>query len=134
MSNESPRKWVLWVGWIISALPALMLLFSASMKLFAHSPENDKFVEEHLGWPLRYMSGLAILELCVTLVYLVPQTAVLGAILIAAYLGGATATHVRVGDVPIVQVILGMLAWLGLLLREPRLRPLLPIRLKGSRT
>jgi len=125
------KKWVVWTGWIISALPVLMLLFSAAGKIFVHSSENDKFIEEHLGWPVRYMTGLAILEICCTLLYLIPQTAVLGAILVAAYLGGATATHVRVGDVPIFQVVLGMLAWLGLLLREPRLRPLLPIRRLG---
>jgi hypothetical protein len=134
MLAEPPKKWVFWLGWIISLLPALMLLFSAGMKLFAHSPESDKYVEEHLGWPARYMTGLAILELCVTVIYLIPRTAVLGAILVVGYLGGATATHVRVAELPIIQVLLGMLAWLGLLLREPRLRPLLPIRVSRSDT
>ena len=63
------------------------------------------------------------------MVYLIPQTAVLGAILLAGYVGGAICTHWRVGDPFIVQIVLGICVWLGLYLREPRLKALLPLRL-----
>jgi hypothetical protein len=62
------------------------------------------------------------------LIYAIPQTAVLGAILLTGYMGGAIATHVRVGDGVVVHIIIGVLVWLGLFLREPRLRAILPWR------
>jgi hypothetical protein len=74
------------------------------------------------------LTPLAILELTVVIVYLIPQTAVLGAVLLTGYIGGALCTHWRVGDPFIVHIVLGLLMWLGLYLREPRLKPLLPIR------
>ena len=74
------------------------------------------------------MFGLGILEFAVAAIYLIPRTAVLGAILIAAYMGGAVAAHVRVGDPFVVQIGIGVLAWLGLWMRDTRLRSLIPIR------
>ncbi|MBA2333394.1 MAG: DoxX family protein [Blastocatellia bacterium] len=68
---------------------------------------------ERLGWKMSQMTGLGILEIAVTIIYLIPRTAVLGAILISAYLGAATATHVRIGDPFFMTIILGLLAWLG---------------------
>jgi hypothetical protein len=74
------------------------------------------------------MFALGILEVSCVIIFLIPRTAVLGAILIAAYMGGATATHVRVGDPFYATVLVGVFVWLGLWLREPRLRALLPLR------
>jgi hypothetical protein len=71
---------------------------------------------------------LAILELSCAVIYLIPATSVLGAILLAGYMGGAICTHWRAGDPFVVQAVLGILVWLGLGLREPRLRALLPLR------
>jgi len=121
----TPSKGLLWTGRILSALPVLMLLFSAAMK-FSGSPDLAKGFA-HLGWKIELAPGLGVLELVCTLLYAVPRTSVLGAILLTAYLGGATATHVRVGDPYVATVIVGVVIWGGLFLRYPRLRELLPL-------
>ena len=119
-------KKILWTSYVLSALPVLMLLFSAAMK-FTKSPDIVQGFA-HLGWPERLAIPLGILELTCTAIYVIPRTSVLGAILLAAYLGGATATHVRIGEAPYLQVLLGVLVWAGLYLRDSRLRALLPLR------
>ncbi len=117
----------LWAGRIISALPALLLLFSGVAKLMKPVPIVQGFA--HFGYPETLILGIGILEIACTIVYLIPRTSVLGAILLTGYLGGATATNVRVGD-PLffVPAVLGVLVWAGLFLREDRLRALLPLR------
>jgi hypothetical protein len=119
-------KWTLWAGYLMSTLPVLMLLLSAFMKFVKPAPVIEGFV--HLGYPESLALGLGILELVCTVIYLVPRSAILGAILLTGYLGGATATHVRIGDPFFVPVILGVLIWGGLFLRDPRLRELIPLR------
>lgn len=119
-------KKMLWTGRILSALPVLMLIFSAVMK-FVMPPDAAKGFE-HLGYPVSLAFALGIVELTCTLLYVIPRTSVLGAILLAAYLGGATATHVRVGEPFYLPILLGVLVWAGLYLRDPRLRALLPLR------
>jgi DoxX-like protein len=104
----------------------LMLVFSAVMKFLKPKEVMEGFV--HLGYPERLALGLGILELACTLLYVIPQTAVLGAILLTAYLGGATASHVRIGEPFYTPIILCVLVWLGLFLRDPRLRALIPLR------
>jgi len=116
-----------WIGRVLSAIPVGMMLFSAAMKLHP-SPEVVQFTVNHLGYPEAVLTTLAILELTCVVVYVIPRTAVLGAILLTGYLGGAVASHFRVGDPPIAQVLLGVLAWGGLYLRDERLRALLPLR------
>ena len=86
----------------------------------------------HLGIPDRLALGLGVLELACTVIYLIPRTAVLGAILLTGYLGGAILTHLRVGDPVIMPAVLGVLVWGGLFLREPRLRELIPLRRAGE--
>lgn len=113
-------------GYVMSTLPVLMLTFSAVMKL-AHPPQLDEGFA-HLGWPVNYALGLGILELACTIIYLIPRTAILGAILLTGYMGGAMATHVRIGEDVVVHVILGVVIWGGLYLRDPRLRALIPLR------
>lgn len=125
--NPAPTKMV-WAGRVVSALPVLGLLLSAMMKFV--QPAGMEAGMQHLGWNMDKAFGLGILELVCTALYAVPQTSVLGAILLTGYLGGATATHARVGDPWFAPVILGILVWLGLFLREPRLRELLPLRSK----
>ena len=121
------RKTTVWIGWVLSAIPIGMMLFSAAMKLNP-SPQVIEFTDKHLGYPATAFMMLAILEITCVVVYAIPQTAVLGAILMTGYLGGAIASHFRVGDMPIPQVLLGVLAWAGLYLRDERLRALLPLR------
>lgn len=121
-----PSRKALWAGWILSVPPALLLVFSAGMK-FRDAPDMAQTLA-HLGWPERSLRPLGILELTCTLLFLIPRTAALGAILLAGYMGGAIATHARLGEPVVVQAGIGLLAWLGLYLREPRLRELIPLR------
>ncbi len=116
----------LWAGWIMSALPALMLLFSGVMKLLKPAMVVEGFV--HLGYDESIALGLGIVEIVCTVIYLIPQTCVLGAILLTGYLGGATATHVRIGEAFIAPIVLGVLVWGGVYLRDARLRALIPLR------
>jgi uncharacterized membrane protein YphA (DoxX/SURF4 family) len=116
---------VRWTGRIMSLLPVLMLLFSAIMKL-VHPPQLDEGFA-HLGLPVTMAFGLGMLELACTVVYLIPRTAVLGAILLTGYLGGAILAHLRVGDPYYTQFIFGVLVWGGLYLRDPRLRLQIPL-------
>lgn len=123
--TSASRK-MLWAGRVVSTIPVLLLLFSAGMKLVKPTPVVEGFAK--LGYPEHLAMPLGVLELACTMAYLIPRTNVLGAILLTAYLGGATATHVRVGDPFLGPVIFGVLVWAGLFLRDPRIRMLLPIR------
>ncbi|MCE9527733.1 MAG: DoxX family protein [Planctomycetales bacterium] len=118
--------WMVWTGRVVSVVPVLMLLMSAVMK-FLKPPGMEEGLK-HIGWTEDQMFMLGVIELVCTILYMVPQTSVLGAILLTGYLGGATATHVRVGDAWFATVIPGVLVWLGLFLRDARLRRLLPLR------
>ncbi len=115
-----------WIGIVLSGIPVLMLLASGFMKLANVKGLDEGFA--HLGWPINLAFGLGILELACTIVYLIPRTAVLGAILLTGYLGGATATHVRIGDPYFMTPLLGAMLWGGLYLRDPRLQALIPLR------
>ncbi len=125
-------KKALWAGYIMSALPVLMLLFSAVMKLVNPPPVAESF--KHLGLPDSFARGLGVLELCCTLIYVIPRTAVLGAILLTGYLGGAVLAHLRAGDAFFPPVIFGVLVWGGLFLRDPRVRALIPLRRQPANT
>ncbi len=116
----------LWVGRVISGLLVLGMLFSGVMKLIKPTPVVDEF--SRLGYPESAAFGIGLLEILCTIIYLIPGTATLGAILLTAYLGGAVATHVRVGDPFIGPVVFGILAWVGLFLRDDRFRHLIPLR------
>lgn len=116
----------LWTSYILSGIPVLMLLMSAGMKL-AKLPQAVESMP-HLGYPAHLLVPLGIIELTCTVIYAIPRTSVLGAILLAGYLGGATATHVRIGEPWFIPVALGVVLWLGLWLRAPRLQELTPLR------
>jgi hypothetical protein len=127
-TTSTVSKKALRAGWIISALPALMLLVSGVMKLVKPQAVVKEFVRLGYDFP-RHPLGIGILEIACTIIYLIPRTSVLGAILVTGYLGGAVATHVRIGDPSyFMPIIPGVLFWLGLYLREPRLRALVPLR------
>ena len=133
MTDTPPAKGQLIAGRILSGLVILFLLFDAGLKLA--SPETAiKYSPPGLGWPLDVqtmylLGGLLIIP---TLLYIWPRTAILGAIVITGYLGGAIATHVRIGS-PLFShslfgVYLGLMLWGVLWLRDPRLRTLIPLR------
>jgi hypothetical protein len=124
-----PRKgWMIWTGRGLSGLVALLMFLSASMKL-SHAPQVVETWVGKFGFPETALTGIGLLEIACVVVYLVPRTAVFGAVLLAGYLGGAVATHVRVGDAGgVTPFLVGVVAWAGLYLREPRLWALLPLR------
>ena len=117
---------VVWTGRVISWLVSAAFLMSAVGKFVGGEQLTQGMA--HLGLPDRMVKPLALLELSCVVIYLIPKTAVLGAILLAGYMGGAICTHWRVDDLFLVQIGLGVLAWLGVYLREPRLRAVLPFR------
>jgi hypothetical protein len=122
-------KSMLWTGRIMSALPVLFLLMDGVMKLFKPRIVVESTVQ--LGYPESVIVGLGIVLITCTVLYIIPPTSVLGAILLTGYLGGAVATHVRVGEglFPVLfPVIVGVLIWGGLWLRDERLRALVPLR------
>ncbi len=114
------------IGWVIAAIATFIFGLSAFMKM--NRPPDFAEGMLHLGLPERLATPLAILEVACLVLYLVPQTAVLGAILLTGYLGGAIATHLRVGDPIVIQATLAVLIWIGAALREPRLWAVAPIR------
>lgn len=117
-------------GIIMSALPVLFLLMDGVMKLM--KPEFVVKATVQLGYPESVILPLGIVVLFCVILYVIPRTAVLGAILLTGYLGGAVATHVRAGDPlfshTLFPVYFGILVWGGLYLREERLRALIPLR------
>lgn len=122
-----PSKGMLWTGRVMSALPVLFILMASVMKLLKLPAVVEGFVRS--GVPVQLILPVGIIELVCVVVYLIPSTAVLGAILMTGLLGGATITTLRIGDPTYpMPVILGMLAWGGLYLRDLRLRELIPLR------
>jgi hypothetical protein len=122
-------KAALWAGRILSAIPSLFLLLDGVMKLFKPAPVVE--ATARLEYPESDILGLGILLLVCLALYVIPRTSVLGAILLTGYLGGAVAAHVRVGDDPfpvVFPVLVGVLLWGGLYLRDARLRALVPLR------
>lgn len=122
---QSPGKSALWTGRVLTLLAALPFIPSALMKFSGSAEVVQGF--EHFGWPASAITTLAILELGSVVLYWLPPFSFLGAILLTGYLGGAIATHLRLGEAVPMQVAMGVLIWGGLFLREPKLRVLLPV-------
>jgi|SRR5581483_10826854 len=124
----SGKRWMLWVGWLLSLWPAFVIISSATWKL----TRNAWYVREfaRIGWPEGALTGLAFLQLGCLALFLIPRTSVLGAVLLTGYLGGAIASYVRMEEPYPVLVPLStsLIAWAGIYLREERLRALLPFR------
>ncbi len=119
-------KKMVWIGLVLSAIPAFMLLMSAAFKFLQPQQFKDGLVQ--MGWTADTMFYVGIVEVICAVLYIIPRTSILGAILVTGYLGGATATHVRIGDPFFIPVLLGIIAWFGLWLRDERLRRLIPLR------
>jgi hypothetical protein len=114
------------MGWVFTVLAAAMFCMSASMKVIGSPQVLQMF--GHLGWQEASLLPLAVLEALCVLLYLIPKVSVLGGIILTGYLGGAIATHVRIGEPVYLHVVIGLFIWGGLYLREPRLREILPLR------
>lgn len=108
------------IGWILSILIAAMMIFlSAPGKFMDFDGKEEMFAK--LGWGIEVMKTIGVIEIAVAILYLIPRTAFIGAVLVTAYLGGAIATHVRVNDQFIMPVIMGVLVWVALGLRDGRI-------------
>jgi len=129
-AQTAPSKKGVWAGHILSGLVVLFLIPDGIIKFIKPAPVIE--ASAHLGLPLSLANTLGILVLVCTAIYVFPRTSVLGAILLTGYLGGAVATHLRVGDPLFSHILfptyLGVLLWLGLYLRDARLRALIPLR------
>lgn len=123
-------KGALWTGRVLSGLVAAFLIFDFSIKFAKLQPVIDAF--NQLSFPLTLIVPIATILLVCVVIYLIPQTSILGAILLTGYLGGAVVTHLRHQDPLFSHVLfpvyMGILLWLGLYFREPRLRALVPLR------
>jgi len=127
IQTSSVSKPMLWSGRIISALPVLLMVFGGLFGVLKPAMAVPGFIQ--FGYPERFFLPICILELACAIAYAIPRTSVLGAILLTGCFGGATATHVRLGDpLFIVPVILGVMIWGGLFLRDDRVRALIPLR------
>lgn len=128
-SHDTISNKQLWAGRILSGLPAAFMLMDGGMKLFKPAPVIKATVQ--LGYPESVIVGLGIVLLASTFLYLIPRTALLGAVLLTGYLGGAVASNVRAGT-PLFNItfpiFVGVLLWGGLWFRDHRLRELLPLR------
>jgi hypothetical protein len=127
------RKWMVWVGWGMSGLMILFMLFDSIAKLVLERHVIEATTA--IGYPEHAIRPLGAIALVCTVLYAVPRTAVLGAILLTAYLGGAVASKVRIDD-PLFSstlfgVYFGILIWGGLYLRDARLRTMIPVQRKG---
>ena len=128
-NNQVPRvsKAAWWAGTIISTLIVLLMgVLPILLLLFNRAMIEDG--TEKQGYPRDVAVPILIVEIVCALLYAIPRTAGLGAILLTAYLGGAVATHVRASEPWFIPVIVGVLVWLGLYLRDPRVRALVPLR------
>ncbi len=125
-STSTPSKGILWTGRIISGICILFLLFDAAMKIIRERHTIE--ASARIGWPAGAIQPTGIVLLLCTILYILPRTATLGAILLTAYLGGATAIMVQSGGSFIFSVIFGILVWLGLYLRDAGLHAHVPLR------
>lgn len=128
--HAAPNRALWWTGWILSGLLTAFMVFDGVGKVLMIEPVKQAC--EELGFDQSVMPAIGVVLLASACLYAIPQTAVLGAILLTGYLGGAIATHARLGGpaFPIVFAsVLGVLVWLAVYFREPRLRALAPLRL-----
>ncbi|HEY2446716.1 MAG TPA: DoxX family protein [Rhizomicrobium sp.] len=127
---QAAKKWMQRTGWGMSGLMILFLLFDSISKLFLEHHVIEATTK--IGYPVEIIRSLGIIGLACTILYAIPRTSILGAILLTGYLGGAIASKVRIEDPLFSSVLfgvyLGILVWGGLYLRDEKLRSLIPLR------
>lgn len=134
MSTDTDRtvsapRWMLWTGWLLSVAVVAQLLSSAWFRATHHDFAVAEIVGAY-GYPESAIVRIVIAECALVILYLIPQTSVLAAIVMTGYLGGAVAAHLRIGDTAraVIPVVVGLFAWGGLYLRDRRIRRLVPFR------
>jgi hypothetical protein len=127
-TTPTPR-WMLWTGRLFSVVVVAQLLSSAWVRATHHTNAVAEIVTSY-GYPESAIVLIVVAECALVALYLIPQTSVLAAILLTGYLGGAVATHLRIGDAAraAIPLVVGILAWGGLYLRDSRIRQLVPFR------
>ena len=125
----SAPRWMLWTGWLLSIAGVAQLLSSAWFRATHHANAVAEIVGAY-GYPESAIGRIVIAECALVVLYLVPQTSVLAAIMMTGYLGGAVASHLRIGDTAraAIPLVVGIFAWGGLYLRDSRIRQLIPFR------
>jgi len=125
----SGPRWMHWTGWLLSSAVVLQLLASAWFRATQHTSAVAEIVTGY-GYPESAIARIVMSECTLVVLYLVPQTSVLAAILLTGYLGGAVAAHLRIADMAraLIPLAVGILAWGGLYLRDSRIRQLVPFR------
>jgi DoxX-like family len=123
---STPSNGRIRAGRIISGLAVLFLVFDGGIKFFDVAPVTEALAR--LGIPQSQAALIGALELLCTLIYVIPRTSVFGALVMTAFLGGATAIHVRAGSPFYMPVVIGIMIWIGLYLRDKELRALVPLR------
>lgn len=130
IETSSPSRARLWTGRVLTTLATLFLLFDGGIKLVQPQPVTEAMTR--LGFPLHLSVPIGVILLVCTLLYALPATAVFGAVLLTGYLGGAIVVQMRIGapllSTTLFPIYFAVLLWAGIYLREPRLRPLIPIR------
>jgi hypothetical protein len=128
-SDSSSPRWMRRTGWLLSFLVVAQLSSSAFFRGTQHTYAVAEIVTGY-GYPESAIHLIVIAECTLVVLYLVPQTSVLAAILLTGYLGGAVATHLRIADTAraAIPLVVGILAWGGLYLRDSRIRELIPLR------
>jgi hypothetical protein len=124
-SSPWQPKWMTITGWVITVVVVAQFTMSAVFKLIQHPMVLEGFGKDKFDIPAKFIVPIGVVEVICTLLYLFPKTATLGAVLLAGYLGGAIMTHLRVNDNFAAPIIVGLLVWLGIYLREPRLRAIM---------
>lgn len=110
-------------GWVMSGLVTLFLLFSATGKFSDWEGKDEMF--EHLGYSIEVMNRIGVVEVALAIMLVLPRTGFLAAILLTGYLGGATATHVRVDEPFFIPILIGVFMWIGVAFRKPQIFSLL---------
>jgi hypothetical protein len=127
MNLTAQPKWMTVTGWVLTILITFALLASGGMKISRGEELVNEFTG-HLGYVETALLWIGVAEIVSVLLYAFPRTSMLGLALVTGYLGGAIATHVRLGEGFAAPVIVAMIAWFGLYFREPRLRAIIPLR------
>jgi uncharacterized membrane protein YphA (DoxX/SURF4 family) len=126
MPDSAQPKWMTWTGWVLTVLVAAMLIMSGVVK-FTDNPDLKAGIEK-MRITRETVQRIGVAEIACAVLYLVPQTTVLGAIVVTGYLGGAIFAHVQQGEPLIVPIAIAVVAWFGVFFREPRLREIAPLR------
>jgi hypothetical protein len=128
-----PSKTQRIIGWVLTGLVGLFMIGASGVPKFFDFPGKNEMMDK-MGIPLSLLPAIAVVEIAVTVIYLIPRTSFLGAILMTGYLGGAIFTHLRISDPWYFPIMVGLLAWLGLALRQPIIFSLLRDSATGPRS